>query len=274
MPWEIDYALLSFTQLKKSKYYIPEDVNIEIETVLNLSSYIIDWNKSKLPKEFFIEKYNQISNLLIDYKHNKNTYDGKELYGHLDFQRESISQHVDFYIPVCPDMYFSEHLLSLLIQSSQHVDNKYFVVTPEISKLWDFTWDEITNEKYQSISYDQWNEVDVFSIRNDLKLNSTEISLAPTSRHKWAGWFDLYNKNMWEELCPVQEEWTGYGPHDWYSLIITEHVKSLGVDFQQYVLRGQTIFEYSVGPLKNRGFSKYYKDILTLNKTLNQRNRV
>jgi hypothetical protein len=168
-------------------------------------------------------------------------------------------------------MYFSEHLLSLLIQSSQQIHNKYFVVTPEISKLWDFTWDEITNEKYQSIPYDQWNEVDVFSIRNDLKLNSTEISLAPTSRHKWAGWFDLYNKQMWEELCPVQEDWKGYGPHDWYSLILTEHLKSKGIDFQQYVLRGQTIFEYSVGPLKNGGFSNYYKDLLHLNEIPNQR---
>jgi len=271
MPWEIDYALLSFSQLKKSKYHLPSDVNVEIETVLNLSSYIINWEESKLPKDFFIKKYNQISNLLIDYIHNKKTYEGEDLYGHLDFQRDSISSTTDFYLNICPDMYFSEHLLSLLIQSSQQIHNKYFVVTPEISKLWDFTWDEITNEKYQSIPYDQWNEVDVFSIRNDLKLNSTEISLAPTSRHKWAGWFDLYNKQMWEELCPVQEDWKGYGPHDWYSLILTEHLKSKGIDFQQYVLRGQTIFEYSVGPLKNGGFSNYYKDLLHLNEIPNQR---
>lgn len=271
MPWEIDYALLSFSQLKKSKYHLPSDVNVEIETVLNLSSYIINWEESKLPKDFFIKKYNQISNLLIDYIHNKKIYEGEDLYGHLDFQRDSISSTTDFYLNICPDMYFSEHLLSLLIQSSQQIHNKYFVVTPEISKLWDFTWDEITNEKYQSIPYDQWNEVDVFSIRNDLKLNSTEISLAPTSRHKWAGWFDLYNKQMWEELCPVQEDWKGYGPHDWYSLILTEHLKSKGIDFQQYVLRGQTIFEYSVGPLKNGGFSNYYKDLLHLNEIPNQR---
>ena len=61
MPWEIDYALLSYTQLKKSKYYLPEDVNITVEPVLNLSSYIIDWDNSKLPKEYFIEKFNTIS---------------------------------------------------------------------------------------------------------------------------------------------------------------------------------------------------------------------
>jgi hypothetical protein len=206
MPWEIDYALLSFTQLKKSKYYIPEDVNIEIETVLNLSSYIIDWDNSKLPKEFFLEKYNQISKLLVDYNHSKKIYDSKEIYGHLDFQKECIADHIDFYINICPDMYFSEHLFSLLIQSSQQVNNKYFVITPEISKLWDFTWDEITNPEYLNISYDQWNEVDVFDIRNKLKINSPDIFISNVQKHKWAGWFDLYNKKMWEELCPITKK--------------------------------------------------------------------
>ena len=38
MPWEVDYAHLTFTQLKKSKYHIPEVVNVQVETVLNLST--------------------------------------------------------------------------------------------------------------------------------------------------------------------------------------------------------------------------------------------
>ena len=52
MPWEIDNALITYTQLKKSHYYLPNDVNITIETVLNLSSKFIDWEQSKIPKDF------------------------------------------------------------------------------------------------------------------------------------------------------------------------------------------------------------------------------
>jgi enhancing lycopene biosynthesis protein 2 len=37
MPWDIDYALLMFTQLKKSKYYLPKDVNIILDIELNLT---------------------------------------------------------------------------------------------------------------------------------------------------------------------------------------------------------------------------------------------
>ena len=69
MPWEIDYALLTFQQLKRSKYYLPDDVTITINSALNLSSFLINWNESKLPKEYFIEKYKTLSILLNDYNH-------------------------------------------------------------------------------------------------------------------------------------------------------------------------------------------------------------
>jgi hypothetical protein len=72
MPWDIDYALLMFTQLKKSQYHLPEDVKVTIDVELNLSSYVINWEESKLPKEYFIEKYNALLLLLdgynVDYK--------------------------------------------------------------------------------------------------------------------------------------------------------------------------------------------------------------
>lgn len=274
MPWEIDYALLTFTQLKKSKYHLPNNVNVIIDSVLNLSSYIINWDKSKLPKEFFIEKYNQISNLLIDYTHNQKIYDGGELYGHLDLQRDCIAPEVDYYMSICPDTYFSEYALTYLIESTKIVNNEYFVITPQISKLWDMSWDEITNPNYLNIPYSDWDKIDTFDIRYDSKNNNNGVSLLTILNSKWAGWFDLYNKKFYEELCPIHNDWVGYGPWDWYSLILTEQIKLKGVDFQQYLLQGETIFEYSVGPLKNEninGFSKYYKDLLYLNDVPNQR---
>jgi hypothetical protein len=96
------------------------------------------------------------------------------------------------------------------------------------------------------------------------------ISLYSTRRSKWAGWFDLYNKSFYEEFCPVQDDWIGYGPWDWYSLMITEHVKQFGVDFQQYVLKDETIWMYPSGPLVGEnidGFSKYYRDHIVMKDT-------
>ncbi len=271
MGWELDYALQTFTQLKKSKYYLSDKDTIEIDVCLNLSSYLVDWDKSKLNKDLLKARFKEYLKLLKDYKVNATIYEKNKLYGHLDHQREIVSPEVDFYITICPDMYFSEQALALLIQSSKQIKNKYFVITPEISKLWDNTWDEITNSDWMHVNYDKWNEVDLFDIRAKMKSKETGIILNPTNKSKWAGWFDLYNKAMYEELCPIQDDWKGYGPHDWYSLIITEYVKLRGVNFQQYVMRGQTIFEYPVGPFKDGGYTKMYKDLLHINDVPNQR---
>lgn len=264
MPWQIDYALLSYIQFKKSKYHLSDDVEITIDTHLNLSSYIIDWDNSKLPKEFFIKKYNDLSSLLKDYNHNSIIYDGDDNYGLLDMQKIAYGEEYDYYIPVCPDIYFSEYLLTSLIEAAKLVPNKYSVITPEIYKMWDYTWDEITSKKYMDVPYDDWDKGDIFDVRYDLKTSTEELCLHPTQKSKWAIWFDIYNKAFYEDLCPVHDDWIGYGPWDWYSNMLSEQVKTFGVDFQQYVLKGQTIFEYQTGPLKERDFTNSYKDFLSI----------
>jgi hypothetical protein len=44
--------------------------------------------------------------------------------------------------------------------------------------------------------------------------------------------------------------------------MLTEYAKQQGADFQEYVLRGQTIFEYPIGSLKGNGFVSYHKEFM------------
>jgi hypothetical protein len=266
MPWEIDYALLTFTQLKKSKYYLPEGVNVKIKSALNLSSYLIDWDNSKLPKEYFIEKYKTLSLLLKDYQHDNFIYEGDKLWGHLELQREAIIPEADYYISICPDMYFSEHLLSYMASAAASIPNKYFVLTPQICRMWDQSWEIITHPKFAIGPHYGWEKTtDIFDVDYHLHNTEEEIGLTPINQLKWAGWFDLYNKSFYEELARIPEEWTGYGGWDAYGLTLSNFASQLGLDFQQYRLDGQIIFEYSIGPLRTdeiHGFSNYYKNLL------------
>ena len=275
MPWEIDYALLTFSQLKKSLYHLSQEDDVEVSSVLNLSSYIINWEESKLPKEYFIQKYQDISKILEGYKHTSKIYDEDQLYGHLDFEKEIISPEVDYYISICPDICFSEYALSYLIESAKQVENKYFVITPQISKVGDEAWDEITNPHFVNIPYEDYLKVNVFDVYNTNHLE-TEKNLYPTLKSKFAGWFDLYSKSVVEELCPLQEDWEGYGPWDLYSIILTNHLKEQGVDFQQYLIQGEVIWMYPSGPLIEDGmdgFSGYYKNLLIKNPIPDQRQK-
>lgn len=269
MPWEIDYFQMWCIQMKKAKYYLDPEDKVKIATCLNLSDYIIDWERSKLPKHFFIEKYNALQNLLIDYEHTSDVYEFDGLYGHLDFQRESKEKDIDYYISTCPDMYFSETLLKNMIDSSKVINNKYVIITPEIHKLWDHTWDELTHEKYLDKSYDSYKHVDIFDIRRDIKDHGVVI-LKEMHNFKWAGWFDLYSKSVWEDLIPVRDDFNGYGPYDWYGMICSEIARKTGKDIKQYKIVGQVVFEYSVGPLV-KGLGFYYKDLLSLHLIKNQR---
>ena len=275
MPWEIDYTLLTFQQLKRSKYYLPEDVNITINSALNLSSFLINWDESKLPKEYFIEKYKTLSILLKDYNHIPFIYDGNELWGHLDLQRDVIKNDSDYYISICPDMYFSEHLLSYLVQAAQSIKNKYFVLTPQICRMWDESWEILTHDKYKIGPHYGWEKtVDIYDVDNYLHTENDEISITPINQLKWAGWFDLYSKDFYENLVNIPEEWHGYGAWDYYGIVIAHYAKQKGYDFQQYRLDGQIIFEYSVGPLNTDtvlGFSNYYKQFLVRKDVSEQR---
>jgi hypothetical protein len=274
MPWDIDYALLMAIQLKKSKYYLPKDVNVEIDLELNLTNYLYNWEKSELPKEYFIDKFNTLFLLLGDYKTNSFVYEGNELYGHLDQQKKVISPEVDYYVGICPDVYFSEHALFYMLEAAKNIKNKYFVVIPQIYKAGDSDWDRIVDPKYLDIPHNDYLKADIFDIRYNNKTNDQEKYLELVHRSKFAGWFDLYNKAFYEELCPIQKEWKGYGPWDHYCMVISDYCKSKGVDYQQYLLRGETIWMYPSGPLLNNtvnGFTKYYRDRLKTNDIPNQR---
>jgi len=266
MPWEIDYALLSFTQLKKSSFYLPDDVTIKIDAALNLSDYLIDWGNTKMPKQFFIDKFNDLLVLLDRYEVNPIIYEGKENYGFFDVQRAAYEPEVDYYIGLCPDIYFSEHLLSLVVESVKVIPNKHFVLIPEIYKMWDWTWDEITNKQYLDVPYDQWSKGDIFEIRHNLKTSSEVVTLQPVNKPKFAWWFDVYSKDFYEKIAPVPEEWIGYGGWDFYAMNIAEYLTHKNIDFQQYIMRGQTAFEYPIGPLREKGYINYHKKYFSIKK--------
>lgn len=269
MPWELDYALLSFIQLKKSKYYLDNNDKIYIDITLNLSSHIINWEESKISKYFFIDRFNTLQSLLKDYICTFKIYEGNKLYGGLDTQRESTEDHIDYYMVLNPDMYFSEIYLPHLINSSKCIQNKYFIVSSQVPKLWDSSWDVISHPYFDDIPYEKWNEIDTFDIRHYIKNSSNEINLIPVNGCKWAGWMDLYSKEIWENFWGHFDDWNGYGPCDWYSILLIQYAKTQGLDFQQYILENQITHPYHSGPLKD--LVQSYKNLLVLNNIPNQK---
>jgi len=163
----------------------------------------------------------------------------------------------------------SNRILAYYCEAIKQVKNEYFLITPQISKMWDSSWDILVNPLYKDVPYETYLQYDNFNIIHNQTNSTQEVKLIPLPTSKFAAWFDIMNKKTYEELVPVWPEWTGYGGWDYYSMIVTDTYKKFGGDFQQYLLEGQTIIEWTTGDLKNN-LTDCYKQFLSLNKTPNR----
>jgi hypothetical protein len=270
MPYELDYALLSFIQLKKSFPYINKTDKIFIDVTLNLSNYIFDWEQSNITKQFFIDKFNHLKFLLTDYEVRYQIYDEDKLFGGLDTIRYATEDHIDYYIILNPDMYFNEHSLFYLIEASKQIHNKYFVVNLQIPKLWDSSWDEISDANYKNIPYNQWQTLDTYRVQHTYENTANDIQLKEIKNPKWAGWFDLYSKDVWLDFWTYHTDWNGYGACDTYTLYLAQYAIQMNLDFKQYMLSGLYTYPYWMNS-ETKGFCEYYKNTLTFNPIPNQR---
>ena len=67
MPWEIDSAYQIFTKIASIKRLLDPSDNVSIHTCLNLSSYMMNWDKSSISKKLFIDKYDYIHKILYEF---------------------------------------------------------------------------------------------------------------------------------------------------------------------------------------------------------------
>jgi hypothetical protein len=173
---------------------------------------------------------------------------------------------------MCPDMYFTEHTLYYLTEYAKTIKDKYFVLSPQHRKLSDASWDVSTDPDFLNIPYEKYNDVDVYDMRSHIKNRNVDVFPELNPHAKFAGWFDIYSKAFYEDLFPIQDDWSGYGPWDLYCLILNQYLKQAGINYNHYTLKGQTTGEYWTGPFIDvKGYTGYYKNLLTLKDIPNQR---
>lgn len=260
MPWEIDHALLTFVKLKKSFQYLSDDIEILFECVLNLSNAVIDWEQSSIGKQYFIDKFYTIKNLVDCF--NIVRYDvieTDELYGHFNLQKESISNVVDGYIYMCVDHNFDETTLAYMCKAAKNINDKYFVLTPEIYKGWDSSWDVISSDKYRHILHKDCGQQCAYKIEYDNFYN--DVFVKKIDSMKFAGWFDYYSRDFINEFATFPDSWVGYGPWDLYTIILSNEYNSLNLieKIHQYLLCGKIIYPIESKPYPT-GFCGYYKN--------------
>ena len=149
MPREIEMFERFMKQYKRALLYLDENDNVTIKATLNLNPELTDWSATDLPAEYFVEKFEalfegipNINELILD----------NSLQGTTQQKRESIELDYDQFIFVDADIAFPEQLLKYQLEASYALDGKYILI-PNITKLWDNTWDILVHDEFQHQPY-------------------------------------------------------------------------------------------------------------------------
>lgn len=242
MPYEIDWFEWQAKQLKIGGVYFGKFTDeVVVDVTLNLN--LVDWDNSQLPKQFFIDKFNNIIKTCFDWC--EVIFDINEdntCLGVNDKRRDSIRKYNDAenFIYLDCDLIFKPETLKALIDASKIVSNDYYIISPQIPKLWDSSWNILVNNYYINDPWDNETFIDPYSI---IQRDFGEFVMKPIEGFKFGGgWFNLISSNLLK-LTNIPDSFGSYGPDDTYVMLCSFILKHSKENIQQFVVDNLVVSE-------------------------------
>jgi len=237
LPHEIDWFEWQAKQLKIGSTYIEDKVLVDITLNLNL----VDWKNSQFPKQYFIDKLNNIIKHFDWCETTVDVNDDNTCLGVDDKRRNSIrSSSSDNIVYLDCDIIFKPETLALLINGAKQIKNEYYILSPQTTKLWDWTWDVLVNEKYINDLYGTEKTIDPYHILTE---SYEDVSLIPINVFKFGGgWFNLLSTKLLK-LTDIPDSFGPYGIDDTYVMKCCDIMKQKQLNPQQYVVNNLVVAE-------------------------------
>lgn len=262
LPYEIDELENTINQLKKASYYLTnKKVQWYLDITMCTAPDMVNWSKSSLPKKFFEEKLMKISTSVdwcVKYFRTSDT-----IKGCVSQRRESLKFHKDahYFIWLDTDIIFDERTLSYLENSIIGVEDiPYSIITPELVRIWDNTWDILVNKNYikEKVGYQQIADpYECSGLKGDVSLERVENTSSPQSRFKFAGgWFTCISASLLNRVG-IPESFGHYGYEDTFIMVACEKLVREGEDIQQFKIKNLVVCEN----YKYRNNSHYINNI-------------
>ena len=249
LPYEIDDLENTLNQLKKASYYIDKKIDWYLDVTMCLADDMVNWNKSSLPKKFFEDKLLKL--LSITDWCTKNIQTSTEIKGCVSQRRYSLEKHreADYFIWLDTDIIFDERTLFYIEQSIKGTNKDYLqtIITPEIVRVWDNTWDCIVNEQFldKPLEYQKTNDPYKDSgIKGDISIVPVNNSNSPQSRFKFAGgWFTCISGKLLNRIG-VPDSFAHYGYEDTFLMVGSEKlVREQNEEIHQFKIKNLVVCE-------------------------------
>lgn len=253
-PWEIDDLERQVHKLISSSYHINSDIS-RIIWDITMNTEIVDWNNSLLPKDYFINKFEYLKTI-VNYYYTANFTLNNNIRGCSDKRRSASDTEQDYVIWLDSDLFFSKYTLPALINTTNLIQDKLYIISPEIIKWWDDSWDCIVHKKYLNEPFNHRDNFDINSFDITTNIDNISIKLNSSMIRFGGGWFNLFTNDIFQKL-PIPKEIGSYGHEDlWYMVC--------GANFgiKQYILEGIVVSEIGNKFLVNKN---YIKNMLKVN---------
>jgi hypothetical protein len=241
MPYEIDWFEWQAKQLKQAAHFLENDDYIIVDITLNLN--FVDWKNSLIPKEYFVTKFNQIIKTCFDWCKTMHVdiNDDNTCLGCADKRRTVIKETTaDQIIYLDCDLIFPAHTLKLLLDSAKQIVSEYFIISPQIPKLWDSSWYVLMNNAYRDFIWDNKTFIDPYTV---ITSSYDSYKLTPIDTFKLGGgWFNLFSTNLLK-LIGVPDSFGPYGPDDTFIMYGCQIMKTKNYNVQQYIIENLVVSE-------------------------------
>ena len=247
LPREIDELERIVNHLKRSSHFLGKDDEVILDFTLNLSDKLTDWETSQLPKEFFADKFDMMKQK-CDWT-SKNIFeinDGNRCLGINDKRRNSIRENnPKNFMYLDTDVYFSMFNLSYIFRALEQINNEYYILNSQLLRLWDSSWNMISNERYIPMGYDSkiWLKYDPFKLDSEVFEYSSTIGIKELNGFKFGGgWFNVFSANLLKEI-DIPDSLSSYGLDDTFIEEGCRMMQQKGYDIKQYTLDNMLVCE-------------------------------
>ena len=256
-PFHIDLVERTILQLKRASNYSNTKEYLCLDIVLDVSDENFNWEESKLPKQYFIDKFKHLEKY-CDFCLEVNFQCESGFKSSGEHQRKILDENNGEYnlIWLDPDIYFPVEIFYILENVIPIVEKETstYMITPQIAKWWDPSWNIISNSEYINSSI-EFDNINVFEL--DTKCDVENIGVTKNYNHKFAGgWFNFHSK----ELTKLMKLPESVGIFHHIDLFQQERFKILnkkGYDIPQYVLGNCVVLEDRKYYHKNEYLTKY-----------------
>jgi hypothetical protein len=224
-PVDLDDLEKTLNRLNIGKDYLSADAkgNVKFNVQMCISDEIIDWSATEITKEECTSKFLSLKSI-CDWAGVNDFKTTTTICGCTSMRKQSATSDSKWYLWLDTDIVYDPLVFPHMINSIQLIENSAhtkFVITPEIVRQWDSTWDCLVSDKFinKPVGYQAINNpyLDTEISEEDIpELIEIRNNVPGQPYMKFAGgWFAVISKALLNET-PFPENYGHYGLDDTY----------------------------------------------------------